>query len=192
MSHLWAQAITQVEPPLTGTHSMWLALSDYLISPTVWVIERRNAPQSCEVFTLELDQPSSGVSVGVRAERTFVVALYHGKAVGFAEPVAGSVQFGALTVDRTLVYALSASLVQFCVSAPPPWTQGTVIKRLQLPLRELMPALGGPAAEYVEARSRLLPGESLDEARFHEVADTLRALLHGPGRRLIDKLLSFQ
>jgi len=153
-------------------------------------------PGSCEIFTLELDRPSTEVSGVYRGRHGLAIGLSNNKAVGYQLlPFADDgrrFNFGAAPVDQVVVYGLRATAVRCCVGPARIWENGAVIARLHLPLRDFLPALANDAGELAEARGRLAPGESLDPVRFKELTDILRVSLLGPGRRPIDNLLRMQ
>jgi hypothetical protein len=141
-----------------------------------------------EVFTWELDRPEA-VNGSTDAKRAFVYGIRDGKAVSFAGPAPGAFDLGPHPVDRVVALTRDTRRVRLCLRQTPDWERADMVKRLQLPLRELMPSLGSDAAEFAEAKSRLQPGETIDEDRFHELADSLRSTLKGLGSRPVDRLL---
>jgi hypothetical protein len=147
---------------------------------------RIGLPPPPEVFTLELAEVRSWVRVLAVANACFAVALRDGKAVAGGRVTAGNTahDLAAPEIDTVVVYTRAATALQFCQRADAAWDDAPVVKRLQLPIRELMPALTTPADELAEARSRLVSGESLDAGEFHAFADVLRAvvLADGPPR----------
>ena len=64
------------------------------------------------------------------------------------------------------------------------WRDVPIVKRLQLPIGELMPSLVSPDHEFVEASARLLPGETLNRQEFESLTEVLRLLVsaNGPPR----------
>jgi hypothetical protein len=153
-------------------------------------------PGPCEIFTIELDRPSTGVNGNYRGRHGLAIGISGGKAVAYQFlPLATdgrNFNFGSQPVDQVIVYGLQAAALRCCIAAPLVWEGGKVIADLQLPLREFMPSLPDEAAEFNEAKNRLAPGESIDPARFKELADILRVALRGPGRRPIDSLLRME
>jgi hypothetical protein len=153
-------------------------------------------PGPCEIFTLELDKPSTEVRGLYRGRHGLAIGMFRGKAVAHQFlPLATDgrqFDFGPAPVDQIVIYGLRAAAVRCCVAAPRTWQGGTTIARLHLPLREFVPALADPAGELAEANKRLAPGESIDPQRFGELTDLLRVAMRGPGRRPIDNLLLMQ
>src|SRR5687768_8895408 len=158
---------------------------------------RAKAP-ACEVATLELDAPQSSVRVQVNAGAAFATALRDGKVVDTAGPSSAGQATLALeghALDTIVVYARKPATLAFCIpsskgESPRAWADvPAIVEGLQLPLRELMPAV---VDEYAEARSRLLDGETLDPAGFAGVADMLRAaaVACGPPRPIDVTLLT--
>jgi len=132
-----------------------------------------------EVFTLELDQESRSVHGQVTAAHALVIGSLRGKAVAFAGPAAGNFDLGTNAMDRVVIYAVGPSAARVCMLGDDAaqWQHATTIARLQLPIRELIPQLATPQDELAEAKGRLLPGETLDPARFAVVADRWRTAL---------------
>ncbi|MBL8701478.1 MAG: hypothetical protein JNK67_24075 [Alphaproteobacteria bacterium] len=144
------------------------------------------AGAAAEVFTLELDRPAPFVRVVSTAKWNFVVALRAGKVVGGGRAAKApfSAEFAAPGIDTIVAYTLGMGELTLCRgrdASEESWREAPVIARLQLPLREAMPELGGIAAELALARSRLLPGETLREDEFRDVADLLRRLVRADG-----------
>jgi hypothetical protein len=142
-------------------------------------------PVKCDVITLELAAPQSFVRVEVEASASFAVGLRDGKAVanGTIVPAQAAHQLAAPQIDSVVLYVLGLKTCGFCVQPEDAagWRDVPVVKRLQLPIRELMPALAGADAELAEAKSRLLPGEALDRAEFEALTETLRRLATADG-----------
>ncbi len=152
-------------------------------------------PIGCEIITLELDLPQSYVRVFADAHGSFAVALRDGKVVAGGREVAGSGfhELAAEGIDTVVVYARALTGVSWCVrkgdDGEDGWDDVPVIARLQLPIRPLMP-LANAAAELDEARSRLLPGETIEADEFAHLADLIRGLIEGDGAaRPIDRTL---
>jgi len=143
-----------------------------------------------EVITLELATPQPQVVVRVQAKLAFTVALRDGKVVAATADVAGFTAhtLSALGIDTVVVYALGLTTLGYCVRREDTddWHDASTIARLQIPIHELVPSLATPAAEFAEAKSRLLPGESLDEGEFVHLASVLRQIVQtdGPPRPL--------
>jgi hypothetical protein len=137
---------------------------------------------TAEVITLELDRPAAFVRVISSAKWNFIVALRHGKVVGggTVQKAPVTVEFAAPGIDTIVAYTQGLGEVLFCRGrdqTDESWREAPVIARLQLPLGELMPELTDFDAELALARSRLLPGETLLEEEFREVADLLRLMV---------------
>lgn len=131
-----------------------------------------------EVVTFEFDRERRGIHGQVAASRSLVIGFLRGKAVAFATPQA-AFDLGTNAIDRVMIHAVGPSTIQVCEwgDDAAQWEGAQSIAKLQLPLREFMPALHSAQDEFAEAKSRLLPGEALDETRFFEFADMLRAAL---------------
>lgn len=167
--------------------------------PTAVAPPSTTQPTACDVFTLELDNPQSFVRVEVQARSSFAFALREGKVVAVGgPPQPGAVAFDlqAIAIHTVVVYALVPGSLRFCVRVPigdeeKEWANVPfIVKELQLPLQELMPGLASPDDEYAEGKARLLPGESLDEAEFKRLTNTLRAGVQQAGPpRPIDQVL---
>jgi hypothetical protein len=151
-------------------------------------------PGPCEVYTLELTTPQPRVHVTAQATTSFAVALRDGKAVAGGQELTGSATHGLIAdgIDTVVVYTQGLTALGHCIAVPATddWGSTPFLTTLQLPIRELMPALTTPAAELAEARSRLLPGETLAADEFHPLADLLRLLVtHVGSGRPIDLAL---
>lgn len=133
-----------------------------------------------EILSFDFTVERSSVHGDVQAQKAFIIGMRAGKAVTFAGPLTQQFSLGTAPLERVVIYAIAPTRVSVCVRGDDAveWTNATVIReRLQVPLRELMPALTMPQAEFAEAKSRLLPGEELTEERFRDFADTLRVAL---------------
>jgi hypothetical protein len=135
-----------------------------------------------EVLSFEFDAERRGIHGRVDAAQTFVIGYLRDKAVAFAGPLVGAFDLGTNAVDRVVIHAVGPSGVQLCVRGDDSvqWTNAATIAKLHLPIREFMPSLSTPEAELAEAKSRLLPGEALDETRFFDYAEMLRTALRDP------------
>jgi hypothetical protein len=142
----------------------------------------------CDAFIWDLEREATIVG-STDAKLSFVYGVRDGKAVGFAGPPAGSFDLGPHPVTQVVLLALGVERIQLCLRGERRWEKGEVIRELQLPLRELMPALTSEQDEFAEAKSRLLDGDAIDEQRFYQLADKLRATLSGLGSRPMDRLL---
>jgi hypothetical protein len=137
---------------------------------------------ACEVYTLELTEPTAAVNVSATAGRFLAIALRQNQAVGHvtgAGNVSGQVRADGIT--SIVVYAIKMSALEWCVeradreSEDRAWDQVPfLVEHLQLPITELVPALGGAIGELAEATARLLPGDTLADDDFEHIADTLR------------------
>jgi hypothetical protein len=142
--------------------------------------------EPCDVITLELAATPSFVRAIVQASASFVIGLRDGKTVagGGVIPGAATHDLSAPALDTVVLYTLGLKGFTACVAREADatsWDDVSIVKRLQLPIRELMPSLADVDDEYAEAKSRLLSGESLDEAEFALVADNLRVLVKADG-----------
>ncbi len=152
-------------------------------------------PGHCEVITLELDAPQPFVRVLAEANSSFAVALRDGKAIAGGREITGAAthELAAEGIDTVVVYARGLTAVTWCVQrtdgSDDGWNGVSVVAKLQLPIRPLMP-LADEAAELAEARSRLLPDESIDADEFGHLAQLIRGMVVAAGtRRPIDHTL---
>lgn len=143
------------------------------------------ASGACDVITLELAARQVFVRVDIEATDSFVIALRDGKAVAGGTVVAGQAfhSLSAPEIDTVVIYVRGLKTLGICVQPDDPaaWRDVPVVKRLQLPIRELMPALNSADDEFAEAKSRLLPGEALDRAEFESLTESLRLLVKADG-----------
>lgn len=152
-----------------------------------------------EIFTLELDIPTHFIQIHTSGKVAFSFAMFQGKVVAKVSPPAQnntSVQFYASAIDKVVTYFMSPVSISYCIpesksSEDDNWDNVPfLLKGLQLPLRELNPGLQNFDDEYQEAKSRLLPGEDIDEDVFRELLDKLRTKVQQPSPpRPIDKVL---
>jgi hypothetical protein len=160
-------------------------LGVFTLRDGVWpmpIVESAEPAVPCDVLTLELDAPRRLVQITVKGRQSFALGLRDGKVVAVDGPKSGSTTFElrALEIDTVIFYAISPGFVRVCVNLPVEdedreWADVPfIVKNLQLPLRELIPALDTPAKEFAEAKSRLLAGESLDEEEFRRLTGALR------------------
>jgi len=145
-------------------------------------------PTATEIFRIELDNDHRMGRVTVTAKLSFVMALCDGRVVAVSGPTAGPGTHivRALRLDALVVITLDPTMLQVCVdiragqddewNAVPP-----IVVGLTLPLRELMPGLGSDDDELAEARSRLLPGETLDAEEFRRLAAVVRPGVRAAG-----------
>jgi len=143
------------------------------------------ANPACEVITLELNAPQSFVRLIVEASASFAIALRDGKTVAGGAVISALARhdLSAPEIDKVVLYTLGLKTLQVCVLPEDAkgWDDAPVVKKLQLPIRELMPSLAGASDEFAEAKSRLLPGESLDPAELESLNEQLRALVNADG-----------
>ena len=138
-------------------------------------------PTPTEVFRIDLDRDHRMGRITVTAKLSFVMALCDGRVVAVSGPTAGpGTHFvRSVRLDAFVVVTLDPTMLQVCVdiragqddgwNAVPP-----IVKGLTLPLRELMPGLSSDDDELAEARSRLLPAETLDAEEFRRLAAVVR------------------
>lgn len=150
---------------------------------------------TAEVITIELDRPTAFVRVRSTAKWNFIVALRGGKVVGGGrvQPAPVTLEIAAPGIDTIVVYTLGLGEALICRGrdqTDESWREAPVIARRQLPLRELMSELAGSDAELALARSRLLPGETLLDDEFRQIAGMLRMVVRRvPPPRPIDLAL---
>ena len=136
----------------------------------------------CEVYSLELAKPTTAISVSATAGRFLAIALRDNQAVGHvsgAGNVSGQVRADGIT--SVVIYAIKMSALEWCAeladqeSEDRLWEQVPfLVENLQLPLTELVPALGGAAGELAAATARLLPDDTLADEDFEHIANMLR------------------
>jgi hypothetical protein len=184
---LSAQEVAQ----LRAHHELSIRHGSLTLRTGAWVVPIANlgTPRECEVITLELARVQSVVRVDLEAKLSFAVALRHGKVVGGGTVSRGvaSFSFARPEIDTVIVHALGLTRLRVCVAKEDEasWKNVPIVKKLQLPIVELMPALGNADGEYAEAKSRLLPGERLDRTEFESLTASLRLLVR-PSPRPID------
>jgi hypothetical protein len=155
-------------------------------------LDGHGAPGSAtpaELFRVDLDADRRVVRVAATAKLCFVTALCEGRVVGVHGPASGpsTHEIRAGRIDAITILALDPTALQVCVDVPSreeaaDWASAvTLVSGLQLPFRELIPALSTEAAELAEARSRLLPGEVLDQESFSRLARAIRPVLGAAG-----------
>lgn len=158
-----------------------------------------DANTPAEIFRIDLDSPTEFVRLNLRAKIGFSYALYKGKVVSAVSPKNSgsfSVEFMATAIDAVVSWILGPESIQYCIYRPAEneeesWrTVPFIAKGLQLPLKELDTSLQGTNEELDKARSRLLPGEEIDDNEFRELTDTLRITVKTNAYpRHIDKIL---
>ena len=179
---------------LRKRHEMWTRHGVLTIRQGFWVaplaataFSAASAPK-CEVITLDLAAPQTFVRVEVEASASFAVALRDGKVVagGTVVSALAAHQLVAPEIDRVVLYVMGLKTFGMCVQPEDVegWKGVKAVKKLQLPLGELMPELTDADAEFKEAESRLLPGETLDRGEFESLMETLRLMvkMDGPPR----------
>lgn len=137
------------------------------------------AISSAEVVTLELGLPQRIVSVRVDAAWSFIVGLREGRAVAVGSVASGQNETTLLApgIDTVVINAIGLKELLYCLAQTPPnWSGVPIVKKLQIPIRELM-SLANADEEFAEAKSRLLHGEELDRAEFESLTEILRALV---------------
>jgi hypothetical protein len=163
---------------LTLRRGPWLA-------PVAAPASAAAASAQAEIITLTLAAAQSTVRVEVAAKASFAVALRDGRVVAGGAVLSGNAAhpLSAPEIDTIVVYALGLVGFGFCVQPDDlaGWRGVPIAKRLQLPIRELMPTLATPALEFAEATSRLLPGEELDRDEFESLTEMLRLLVGAAG-----------
>ncbi|MGH3990864.1 MAG: hypothetical protein ACRDSN_00195, partial [Pseudonocardiaceae bacterium] len=142
--------------------------------------------QPCDVITLKLAAVQSFVRGIVEASASFAIGLRDGKTVagGAVISALATHDLSAPAIDTVVLYVLGLKTFTVCVAKEEDatsWDNAPVVKRVQLPIRELMPELQSASDEFAEAKSRLISGESLDEAEFASIADELRLLVNADG-----------
>jgi hypothetical protein len=143
-----------------------------------------DAAATSDVFRFDLDQPHRLSRVSVTAKRSFVFALSEGRVVAVGGPTTGTTTHAlrALRIDAVVAVVLAPSTLEVCVDIPRDDAQEwsavpPIVKGLTLPFRELIPSLANEADELAEARSRLLPGETIGAEEFSRLARVARPAL---------------
>lgn len=251
---IYANAISQVEPPTVGVHLLWAGPHTWTYSVNGWFVQRRKVGEqraekqcanfnsndiaqlqkqrekllsfgsltleegiwpsqiltiteksqstittrSSDTFVLELNEARSKVQIQLQAESSFVIGMRSGKAIITVGPRSGPTTYELHTtaIDTVMVYTLSPSELRFCIYIPvgsesDEWKNVPfVLEGLQIPLQGLNPTIGNSDAEFIEAKNRLLSGETLDEDEFKNLANIMRVglLSEGPTRP-IDRVL---
>jgi hypothetical protein len=137
-----------------------------------------------DVYTQELLIPANWASVTATAKYVFTVALSRGKVVAAANGAGAPIVLNmtAQEMDTIVVYALVLETMEICVARPAPpqaeqaqWQNVPyIVKGLTLPIHEADPALSTPAAEYAAAKARLIGGETLTNADFSRMVQSMR------------------
>jgi hypothetical protein len=150
--------------------------------------EPPGSPTPTEIFRIDLDHDHRMGRLTVTAKLSFVMALCDGRVVAVSGPTAGPGTHivRATRLDALVAVTLDPTALQVCVdgraSQDDEWnTVLPIVKGLTLPLRELMPGLSSDDDELAEARSRLLPGETLDAEEFRRLAAIVRPGVRAAG-----------
>jgi hypothetical protein len=156
-----------------------------------WMHPAGGPPRTAEVLTVDLKAPTAMATVAMPGPNWTAYGLRSRKVVAAAsaQTALGQVILSAPAIDRVVVHAQHADEFQVCAlldtTVGTGWTE---IAHLQLPLREVDSSLADEADEWDRARSRLIPGDDLDQATFAELASALRAVPGGTGEgRPIDR-----
>ena len=157
-----------------------LTLRDGVLPDSITAASGSAVP--CDVFTFELAEPTQRTQVTLQGQEAFAFAMREGKVVDTGGPQSGTVSFNlrGIAIDTVIVYVKDPQFFQICASerivdGEADWAGVPyIVQGLQIPLQELMPSLTDPAAEFAEAKARLLPEETLDEAEFDRLGHTLR------------------
>ncbi len=139
-------------------------------------------------YRIRLPEPHRVVEIHAGVAQAQVIALRDGKAVAMrvlGDPSGTQhARFDELGTDEVQIYTTApVSALTLCLDVSPDpekeeaeWAQAKVLAdHLQIPIRELDPALATRSDERASAKSRLLPGEVIDEDVFDSVADLLSA-----------------
>jgi hypothetical protein len=149
-----------------------------------WQHPSGGAPGTAEVLTVDLREPTPMATVAMPGPNWTAYGLQNGRvaAAGPAQITPGQLILTAPAIDRVVVHAQHADAWQICafVNIDPGggWSH---VADVQLPLREADPSLADEQDEWDRARTRLLPGDGLDQPTFRELATALRALVVGDG-----------
>lgn len=145
-------------------------------------------PTPTEVFRVDLDRDHRMGRVVATAKLSFVTALCDGRVVAVSGPMAGPAThiLRAARFNALIAVTLDPSMLRVCVdiraARDDEWNNvPPIVTGLTLPLRELMPGLGSDDDELVEAKSRLLPDETLDAEEFRRLAAVLRPAVRAAG-----------
>jgi hypothetical protein len=179
---------------LNGAEELHLTLGAMVVAPGLWP-----GPDGgpCIVCTLELTAPSGGIHGAITFWTGFLYGLRNGKAAAFAGPLTGTYDLGAAPLDSLMIYLRNPAVpsvnptLRICRYEydKDDWSNAKLLATLQLPIRELMPALTTPDAELAEAKRRLLPGETIDASRFHDFMDLIRGVAKSPPGQPIQNTL---
>ena len=149
-----------------------------------WQHPSGGVPGTAEVLTVDLLEPTQMATVTMPGPNWTAYGLQKGRVVaaGPAQTAPGQLILTAPGIDRVVVHAQHADAWQVCafvdVEQGGGWSH---VADVQLPIREADPSLADEQDEWDRARSRLFPGEDLDQPTFQELATTLRPLVVGDG-----------
>jgi hypothetical protein len=179
---------------INGPEELHLNLGTMVVAPGLWP-----GPEGgpCLVCTLELLPASGGIHGTITISPAFLYGLRNGKATAFAGPLFGAFDLGAAPLDQLVIYLRDPAIfsanqtLRICRYEydRDDWSNAKLLAKLQLPIRELMPALTTPDAELAEAKRRLLPGDSIDAGRFHDFMDLIRGIARSPPGAPIERVL---
>ena len=168
------------------------------VTPLPAGIARLATNPVCLCYEIDFDRRQRFVQVTIRINAVLAIAMRGGKAVASRLIVHPegilTATFSEAAIDQVLLYVFGAAGgLTVCADVPSQpeaeeeeWRNAKLIaKGVDFPLTALQPALGGPAGELALAKSRLLPGEAIDEAQFKDVAKLLnevaaKAARHAP------------
>jgi hypothetical protein len=146
------------------------------------------SPTPTDVFRIDLSRDHRMGRVTVTAKLSFVMALCEGRVVTVSGPTSGpgTHVVRAVRLDALVVVTLDPTMLKVCVDIRAGQDDGwdavpPIVKGLTLPLRELMPGLTSDDDELAEARSRLLPGETLDAEEFRRLVAVVRPGVRASG-----------
>lgn len=158
-------------------------------------IARLTTDPVCLCYEIDFNRRQRFVQVTIRINAVLAIAMRGGKAVAsrllvHPEGVL-TATFSEVAIDQVLLYVFGAAGgLTVCADVPSQpeaedeeWRNAKLIaKGVDFPLTTLQPALGGPAGELALAKSRLLPGEAIDEAQFNDVAKLLNEVAANAAR----------
>ena len=168
------------------------------VTPLPAGIARLATNPVCLCYEIDFDRRQRFVQVTIRINAVLAIAMRGGKAVASRLIVHPegilTATFSEAAIDQVLLYVFGAAGgLTVCADVPSQpeaeeeeWRNAKLIaKGVDFPLTALQPALGGPPGELALAKSRLLPGEAIDEAQFKDVAKLLnevaaKAARHAP------------
>ena len=152
----------------------------------------------CLCYEIAFNRRQRLAQVTIRTNAVLAIAIRGGKTIAshlLVNPGGQqTAQFSNAAIDQVLLYVVGAAGgLMVCADVPSQpeeeeveWRDAKLIaKGVDFPLVTLQPAVGNPAGELALAKSRLLPGEAIDETQFADVAQLLNevvatAPLHPP------------